>query len=179
MLCLVVALVWLFVLGARANADFVIYDFESTPPGLVSGSFKVNEMVVQPQGGMLLPGDLQNPSFHTTLDNQTFNQVDSITATFRFNVDPNTFSVVSEHLELTSSVPGIRLIIDGPTDGIFSWTEETNGETTQAGTGTWSQTVQTSAVPEPSSYALVGVGGLCLAGYAWRRRRLAVAQPVF
>jgi hypothetical protein len=29
--------------------------------------------------------------------------------------------------------------------------------------------------PEPSSLALAGLFGLCLAGYAWRRRRLAVA----
>jgi hypothetical protein len=32
-----------------------------------------------------------------------------------------------------------------------------------------------TAVPEPSSLALAGIGGLALAGYGWRRRRAATA----
>jgi len=31
------------------------------------------------------------------------------------------------------------------------------------------------AVPEPSTLTLLGIGIACMAGYGWRRRKLAVA----
>jgi len=39
----------------------------------------------------------------------------------------------------------------------------------------WSLTEKTSAVPEPSTFALLGIGGVALIGYGYRRKRKQAA----
>jgi hypothetical protein len=52
----------------------------------------------------------------------------------------------------------------GLTPGIYNYTLPSDTLTVEIG----------AAVPEPSTLALAGIGGLVLAGYAWRRRRARV-----
>jgi hypothetical protein len=170
---LLVALFWLALPGGRANADLITYDFSGTGDSqqfgkvTITGSFTVDSQTIQNQKGALKSADLQTPFFSIT-DGTTYNVVNSAST---FTVNTTTFDVISANLILFSSTtPGIELDITGSAAGFWSEVSENPAN----GTGTWSHTTA-ATVPAPPSLALLGLGALCVTGYAWRRRRLAAA----
>jgi hypothetical protein len=172
---LLVGLFWLAVPGGRANAEFVLYTFNGTSNDnsvSLSGSFLVDTLTI-PADGVLhaaaLQADLNTP-FTTTFQGNSYNVVVS---TSTLTLDTNTFAILNANLNLVSNPATGQLSIAGsPVQG-FNWTELTELGSV-SGTGTFTSS-QTAAVPAPPSLALLGLGALCAAGYAWRRRRLAHA----
>jgi hypothetical protein len=169
---LLVAVCWLAFSGGRASADLITYDFSGTGsspqlgPLTISGSFEVDTQAIGSTGA-LKATDLMNPVF-TISDNHTYTVLDPSSS---FLVDPTSFDVVDAQLKLDSpSLPGFELDITGGPTSV--WTELS--EVPATGTGTWTHTVAV-VVPAPSSLALLGLGTVCLAGYGWRKRALALA----
>jgi hypothetical protein len=156
-----------------ARADLIVYDFtDSQSANLMSGSFQVDTAAIQQSGGVLSASSLQAPDFKTS-DGFEFK---TFTNPFIFDVDTKTFDVLSATLNLkTASPTGPTLTITGTSGTGFQWVEQSSeGGVVGNGDVTITHT-QVSAVPAPPTLALFGVGSLCLAGYAWRRHRLAVA----
>ena len=177
-LTLLVALAWLALAAGPARADLIVYNFSgdtgTNPDVTLNGSFAVDTAVVQQKSGFLTAGDLQSPDFKIS-DGFEFK---TFTTPFTFDVDTKSYDVISATLNLTSTAGanGPTLLISGSSAGGFQWVEQfPEGGQGQNGNGTISHTTEVSATPEPSALALLGLGTLCLAGYAWRRRTLAVA----
>ena len=51
----------------------------------------------------------------------------------------------------------------------------TEGTLTNEVKATITYTYEAPAVPEPSAFALLGIGGVALVGYGWRRKRRRAA----
>ena len=100
------------------------------------------------------------------------------------NADPSVMEF-SGGIQLTSSTNTLFDFSGFATGGLFQMDYHAPGKdfnsllsspgTTRINNGAFSSWTMTAA-PAPPSLTLVGTGLLCLAGYAWRRRK-AVASP--
>jgi hypothetical protein len=177
LLTLCVALAWLALAAGPARADLIVYNFsgDSVPPGsTMSGSFEIDSNAIQNNNGIMTPGDLQSLDFKVTDPTTGVTDYTIINTPFTFDVDPKTFDPTLYTLNFSSTTSkGFTLNITG-TGPDFSWVAQNAEGPFAGGNGTITHTT-VSAVPTPPALALFGLGGLCLAGYAWRRRRLVAA----
>jgi hypothetical protein len=95
----------------------------------------------------------------------------SASTTFDFaffsDTETGTMTVPSAFLNPEGNTPIILREGDG---GPFSITTYLNPSLQQSGvTGTFQSDVEPTGVPEPSTLALLAIGGASLAGYRWRR----------
>ncbi len=62
--------------------------------------------------------------------------------------------------------------VSGSVYTVYGWAWDTTlNETINAGTFVGNVIGSSSAVPEPSSFAMLAIGGLVLGGYAWRKKK--------
>jgi hypothetical protein len=180
-LTLFAALAGLALAAGPARADLVVYDFTGTgidagtqSKVTITGSFAVDRNDFDIFKGHFTPAQLQAPSF-TVSDGFAFDQFAPLSVLTAVTGSGSTlYDVRGANLTLTSpSSPGTLLQITGSSTTGFAWDVLENNQQQATGSGTF--THHTVPTPAPSALTLFGLGGLCLAGYAWRRRQLAVA----
>ncbi len=176
---LLAALAWLALAAAPARADYIVYTFTGDTGGVpdttISGTFQIDLATIDTYKGHL-PGtvlnQLQPPPAFSISDGANYNLF-STTSSLTV-LDTLDYHVESANLFLTLNGKGLPLQITGNVSSGFSWIENT-AEGPITGTGTFGTPVRVSTVPAPSGFTLFGIGACCAVGYAWRRRRLAVA----
>ena len=98
----------------------------------------------------------------------TLNLVNSVGGTL-VNFDGDTSALSGGYVPLTLSTtdPGVASALSAIDMAQFTWNNGASGSVTLEGVAA------AAAVPEPSTYALLALGGLALGGYALRRRQRA------
>jgi hypothetical protein len=187
-----VACLLLLVLGVTARAD-IIYSFTTTTPapnaGTITGAFSVPDNAITK--GSLQSSDIDaylftesgtNPPFFSfiwspTLGNQfasTNRPVNPVTGVFAPPFNDISTDIAFLHPPFG---PSLLFIPTGPNTANFEIVSGLNAET---GSGTFTISgpgqppVQDAKVPEPSTLALLALGGGALAGWRrWRKRATA------